>query len=114
MSEEAKPEPQITDVFINGIVAARDGKPYIQLMTSNGIMTQWNVAEARKIANDIVVMCSRVEADAMIIKFFGFFGKMNFPAGALGAIMQEFREFRHELDMQPVETKDDPERGDAE
>ena len=109
MSEDQdKPKQEPTEVFINGIVAARNSKPYVQLMTSSGIMTQWTIAEARKIANDIVTMCSRVEADAILIKFFG---KMDFPDGALAAIMHEFREYRHELDMEPVESIDDPETG---
>lgn len=98
------PEPQ--EIFINGIVAARDQQPYIQLTTSNGIMSQWNVTEARKIANDILVMCSRTEADAMLIKFFG---KMDFPPGAAFELMKEFRDYRHELDMIEVEGKDQTE-----
>lgn len=102
---EKPPEPQ--DIFISGLVAARDQQPYIQLTTSNGIMSQWSVTEARKIAHDILIMCSRTEADAMLIKFFG---KMDFPDGATVGLMKEFRDYRHELDMQHVEGKDsDPE-----
>jgi len=111
MSAGDRPEPQPVDVWVSGLVAARDHQPYIQLMTSNGIMTQWNVAEARKIANDIVTMCSRCEADAMLVKFFG---KMEFPDGALAALMHEFREYRHSLDMVKVEGKDDPDMGGME
>lgn len=106
MSQDAKPQPEPVDVWINGIVAVRDQQPYIQLMTSNGIMTQWNVIEARKIANDIVIMCSRTEADAMLMKFFE---KMDFPIGATVALMKELRDYRHNLDMIKVESKDDPE-----
>jgi hypothetical protein len=87
------------DFWVNGIVAARNGQPYIQLSTSNGLLMQLTIAEARKIAQDIVTMCSRTEADAMI---FHFFGKLELPNAALAAMMQEFRDFRHELDMQPV------------
>jgi hypothetical protein len=111
MSDEPKQPPEPIDIFINGIVAARNQQPYIELMTSNGIRVQWNVTEARKIANDIVTMCSRTEADAMLIKFFG---KQEFPAGAAFALMAEFREYRHELDSIPVEIKEDPERGTAD
>lgn len=104
MSAADKPQPEPQDIFINGIVAARDQKPYIQLTTTNGIMSQWNVTEARKIAHDILIMCSRTEADAMLIKFFG---KMEFPPGAAFELMKEFRDYRHELDMMHVEGKDD-------
>jgi hypothetical protein len=105
MTDET-PQPETTDIWVNGVVAARNCQPYVQLLTSNGIMTQWTIAEARKIANDIVTMASRTEADAMIIKFFN---KADFPSGAAAALMQEFREFRHELDMEPVESKSGPE-----
>jgi hypothetical protein len=101
-----EPEAGTVDVWVNGLVAARNGQPYVQLLTTNGIMTQWTVGEARKIANDIVTMASRVEADAIIVKFFGH---MEFPNGALAALMQEFRDFRHHLDMETVESKPDPE-----
>lgn len=107
-AEAPKLPPDAVDVWVNGIVAVRDNQPYVQLLTSNGIMTQWNVTEARKVANDIILMCSRVEADAMLVKFFG---KMDFPDGAVVALMHEFREYRHSLDMLHVESKDDPEVG---
>jgi hypothetical protein len=106
---DEKKEPS-TDFWVNGIVAARNQQPYIQLSSSTGLLMQLTIAEARKIANDIVTMCSRTEADAMLIKFFG---KAEFPAGASVALMAEFRDFRHALDMEPVEGKDeDP--GDPE
>jgi hypothetical protein len=107
----AKPEqPESNEFFVNGIVAARNGRPYIQLSTTNGIKVQLSIADARKIANDIVTMCSRTEADAMLIKFFS---KEDYPAGAAAAIMQEFRDFRHELDMEPVEgSHSDPDTGE--
>jgi hypothetical protein len=81
--------------WVNGIVAVRDGKPYIQLSNENGIIAQMDMAQARQVATDILQMSARTEADAIIVKFFG---KMEFPDGALGALMQEFRDFRAELD----------------
>jgi hypothetical protein len=109
MPDEPKPpESPEVDVWVNGIVAVRDNQPYIQLSTSRGMMTQWNVTEARKIADDILRMCARCEADAMLIKFFT---KAEFPAEAAVALMHEFREYRHELDMIAVQSKVDPERG---
>jgi hypothetical protein len=110
VNDEKKPEGEVpyVDIWVNGIVAVRDNQPYIQLLTSNGIKTQWNVTEARKIAYGILQMCSRTEADAMLMKFFG---KMDFPDGAVVALMQEFREYRHALDSITVQSKEDPERG---
>jgi hypothetical protein len=93
------------DFWVNGIVAARNNQPYIQLSTSNGLLMQLSIADARKIANDIVTMCSRTEADALILRFFGKI--MEIPEGAIVAMMQEFRNFRHELDMDQVEGKDE-------
>jgi hypothetical protein len=112
MTEPNEQQPPATvEVWVNGIVAVRNSQPYVQLLTSSGIMTQWTVGEARKIANDIVTMASRCEADAMMVKFFG---RMEFPNGALVAIMQEFRDFRHALDMEPVESRSDPEADDGQ
>ena len=57
----------------------------------------FQIAEAKNFANDILVMCSRSEADAMIHKFFN---KQELPLHAATLIMHEFREFRMELDAQ--------------
>jgi hypothetical protein len=97
--------------LISGVVAIRNLQPYIQLLINGELMFQWHITEARSIAWDILRMCSRTEADAMIVKFFG---KMDFPDGALAALMQEFRDYRHELDMIDVDKSDyDPEAGDG-
>jgi hypothetical protein len=85
----------VADFWVNGIVAVRDGQPYIQLSNEKGMIGQLSMSEARQVANDIVVMASRTEADAMLIKFFS---KMEFPEGASVALMAEFRDFRAELD----------------
>lgn len=96
----------MSDFWVNGVVAMRDTKPYIQLSNENGMIAQLSMSEARQVADDIVNMCSRTEADAMIFKFFT---KESFPPDAAGALMQEFRNFRHELDMEKAERKIDPE-----
>lgn len=89
----SKPAEQF---FVNGIVAVRDQMPYLQLSTENGLVVELTMAQARQVAADIVQMAARTEADAMIVKFFG---KMDFPAGATSGLMQEFRDFRAELDQ---------------
>ena len=94
----------MANFWVNGIVAVRDKQPYIQLGNEKGMIAQLSMAQARKIAMDILVMCSRTEADAMIIKFFD---KMEYPTGAAAAVMQEFRDFRHGLDMEKIESSYD-------
>lgn len=91
-------DPEKTGHFwVNGIVAVRDKKPYIQLSNDNGMIAQFSMSEARQVAMDILQMAGRTEADAMILKFFK---KAEFPMGAAEALMQEFRDFRAELDSE--------------
>jgi hypothetical protein len=110
MSEENKPEPKENQFLIVGLVAVRDQQPYIQLLINGEMMFQWHVTEARSIAWDILRMASRTEADAMIVKFFGH---LEFPNSALAALMHEFRDYRHKLDMIEVDRGDfnPPEEG---
>jgi len=96
-------EEKMNHFLISGLVAARDKQPYVQLLINGEMMFQWNVTEARSIAWDMLRMCSRVEADAMI---FNFFNKLGIPEQALAAFMQDFRDYRHELDMMPVDRAD--------
>jgi hypothetical protein len=58
------------DISVNGIVAARNKEPYVQLTKDGQVVLQTTVSEARKIASDILLAASRAEADAMIIRFF--------------------------------------------
>lgn len=88
------------DLMVNGLVAVRDKQPYIQLSTEKGLVCQLSMTEARQVANDILTMASRTEADAMLVKFFD---KSEFPQGATEALLVEFRDFRHELDMQAAQ-----------
>ncbi len=90
----------MSDIWVNGVVAVRDGKPYVQLSNEKGIIAQLSMSEARQIANDIVVMASRTEADAMIVKFFADKG---LPTASLGMLLVGFRDFRHDLDMDKAE-----------
>jgi len=46
-------------------------------------------------------MASRTEADAMILKFFS---KMEFNPQAGAMLMQEFRDFRAQLDDEKIES----------
>lgn len=87
--------------WVQGIVAARNGQPYVQLSNEQGMIGQFTIAETRNVAFDLLRAASYAEADAMILKFFH---KEEFPAGAAAAVMQEFREFRHQLDTAKVET----------
>jgi hypothetical protein len=64
------------------------------------MICQLSMAEARNVANDILSLCARTECDAMIFKFFN---KMEFPEAAAGALMQDFRDFRAELDTEFVQ-----------
>lgn len=97
----------MSNIFVNGIVSVRDKRPYIQV-DIDGHLVQLSMADARNVARDIEVMCARTEADAMIHKFFS---KMQYPQGANNALMMEFREFRADLDNEPVEkTRTDPDQ----
>jgi len=90
----------MADFWVNGIVSQRDKQPYIQLSNEKGMIAQLTMSQARQIAMDILVMASRTEADAMILKFFS---KMEFNPGAAGMLMQEFRDFRAQLDDEKIE-----------
>lgn len=86
--------------WVNGIVAIRDKRPYIQLSNEKGIICQLGMSEARQVAMDILQMAARTEADAMIHKFFE---REEFPENASGHLMTEFRDFRAELDAEVAE-----------
>ena len=99
-----------THVFVDGIVAARDGEPYVRLVV-NGEKAQLSVAEAHKIAVDLLKISARTEADAML---FRFFDKQQYPSGAAAALMHEFRYFRQLQDDKLVEQSTvDPDSGET-
>ena len=96
--------------WVQGIVSARNGLPYVQLANADRMIAQLSVAEARNIAHDILSATHNAEADAMIVKFFG---RLELSQAALGAFMQEFRDFRHELETAKVDTsRSDPDTGE--
>jgi hypothetical protein len=98
-----------THIFVDGIVSARNNKPYVRI-TVNGEKAQLTIAEAHKIANDLLKIAARTEADAMILQFFDHH---ELPAGAGAALMMEFRYFRERQDTKPVEeTTTDPDSGE--
>jgi hypothetical protein len=66
----------------------------------NGEKVQLNVAEAHKIANDLIKIAARTEADAMLLRFFS---KSDFPEGAGAALMIDFRYYREMQDRKGVE-----------
>ncbi len=108
--EEQKPTG--VTFWVAGIVAARDHMPYVQLANTNGLIGQLTIAEARNIALDLFRAASYAEADAMLVRFFE---KMELPMTALGALMMEFRDFRHALDMEKVDKSvSKPERDNGE
>lgn len=108
MSGEA--EPTGITFWVQGIVAVRNQMPYVQLSNVNGMIGQFTVAEARSVAFDLLRAASYAEADAMIHKFFK---AHDLPEGALGALMVDFRDFRHKLDMEVVDKGvRDPDTGD--
>jgi hypothetical protein len=102
-------KPTGINFWVQGIVAARNGKPYVQLSNQDAMIAQLTIAEARSIALDLFRAASYAEADAML---HGFFKKHGIEQGALGALMMDFRDFRHALDMEKVDTRySDPDTG---
>lgn len=89
------------NIWVNGIVAVRDGQPYVQLSNEDGIIAQFSVGEARSIANNIMLMASRTEADALLLDWTA---KMDLPKEAGAQLMQLFRDFRAKIDDEVVET----------
>lgn len=96
------------NIDINGIVAARNKEPYVQLRIDDKVVAQLSMSEARKIASDLYLAASRVEADAMLLRFFDM---REFPEGAGAALMMDFRDYRLGLDLDTpqgyVESPDD-------
>ncbi len=92
------------NIGVECIVAARNQQPYV-VLTLDGARAQLTVAAARSIASDLLIQAARIEADAMLIKFFG---KMDFPDGALAVLMKEFRDYRSQLDAEKVQSYEVP------
>jgi hypothetical protein len=102
----------VKGITVDGIVAKRDKQPYVRLFADGKQIGQLSMAQARNIAMDILQMCARTEADAMIHKFFE---KEGFPAQAGAALMLQFRDFRLSLDSEDVEKYHvDPDAGNVQ
>lgn len=96
--------------WVNAIVAQRNMQPYVQLSNEKGMISQFSVAQARSVADDLYLAASRAEADAMLFKFFS---KHDLPMEAAAEMMQMFRDFRHTLDMEKIEkSESDPDTGE--
>ena len=93
---------------VEGLVAVRDKQPYIKLFKNGSPIAQMSMAQARNFAHDILTMCARTEADAMIHRFFAH---QRIPQYA-DALMLEFRLFRHALDSEEVERTVETPSGD--
>lgn len=87
------------NLVVNGIVAVRDGQPYVQLLSGDKIFSQLSIAQARKVAADIVQMAARTESDAMLFKFFD---ARELPKEAAAAVINDLRDYRYELDTEQV------------
>jgi hypothetical protein len=94
----------VADFWVAGIVSHRDKQPYVQLSTEKGMIAQLSMAQARIIAMDILVQCSRAEMDAMLLSFID---KMDLGESAGPLMMQYFREFRSALDNEKLERHED-------
>jgi hypothetical protein len=86
-------------ILVAGLVAVRNGEPYIE-MDVDGRRVQLTMTEARQIANDIYLMCSRTEADAMIVRFFS---DNSLPPGAAAELLIRFRDFRAKIDQEKAD-----------
>jgi hypothetical protein len=93
----------MSDFWVNGIVSHRDKKPYIQLSNEKGMISQLTMGQARQIAMDILQMCARTEADAMLNNFMSQSGNFDERAGAM--LMLAFRDYRAEIDQEVVDRK---------
>jgi hypothetical protein len=110
VKHDEQQQPTGINFWIQGIVAQRDGKPYVQMANGERMIGQFTIAEARNIAQDLLTCASYAEADAML---HGFFKKMDLPMQALGALMVEFRDFRHALATEKIDTSHrDPDTGE--
>lgn len=96
----------MADFWVNGIVAVRDGKPYIQLSNEKGVIAQLSMSETRQVAMDMLVMAARTEVDSMIHRFCK---ERGFPPEASSGMMGAFRDYRAELDAEKAERSNDNE-----
>jgi hypothetical protein len=92
------------EIWVNGIVAVRDNRPYVQLSTTKGIVAQLTISQVRKVATDMMTIAYRTEMDAMFVAFLK--QKVGAPPEVASEAMVLFREYRHELDMERAEGRE--------
>jgi hypothetical protein len=94
----------MAEFWVAGIVSQRDKQPYVQLSNEVGLIAQLTMTQARQIAMDMLVQCSRAEMDAMVL---AFVEKMDLPPNAGPLMMRDFREFRSAFDNEVLERAED-------
>jgi hypothetical protein len=99
--KSAKAAKKPEGITVEGLVAQRDKRPYVLIAKDGQAIAQLTMAQARNIAHDLLTMCARTEADAIIHQFFA---ARQMPEGMAASIMLDFRLFRHELDQEQIET----------
>lgn len=110
MKPSDQTEPTGINFWVQGIVSNRDKQPYVQIANGEKMIAQLTIAQARNIAQDIIVTASYAEADAMLHKFFS---ERDLPMEALSMLMVDFRDFRHALSMEKLVTgHSDPDTGE--
>lgn len=101
MEDEFK---ETSKLWISGIVAVRDQKPYIQFSTEKGVMAQLSISAAQQVAMYILQIAASMKTDAILLKFFD---KSRFPQGSAVTLIEKFREFRAELDREVAERSEE-------
>ena|SRR5271170_3001998 len=86
-------------LIINGVVAAQDFQPHIQIGIDPGALAQLSIAEARLVATDILQICARAETDSMLRKFIH---EQHLPQEAGLALIQKFRDYRKVRDADEI------------
>lgn len=90
-----------SSIWVNGVVAARDHSPQIQLSNDNGILAQFDAEDAIKFAMDIIKMAEATMADALLIKWADVYmgpkdKEMALKMGA--SLMEMFRDYRAQME----------------
>jgi hypothetical protein len=105
MEDEFK---EASKLWISGVIAVRDQKPYIQFSTEKGMMAQLSISAAQHVAMYILQIAASIKTDTMLLKFFN---NSRVPRESAVNLMKEFREFRAELDMEEAERPEQKEEG---
>lgn len=90
---------KVSKLWISGIVAVHDQKPYIQFSTEKGMMAQLSISAAQQVAMYILRIAASMQADTVFLKFFS---KSELTKGFEANLMKEFRDFRAEQNGEVV------------